>query len=75
MKDRKVKEIEETELHLRIKTDEFVDDYGRTIIKSEWIKANGEVSLGSMAKPNKKVLEIKYNVPNDKPLFKRLMGE
>ena len=75
MKEPKIKDIENSELFIRVKTEEYVNQDGRIFIKSEWVKSNGEVSLGSMAKPNKKVLEIKYNVPDDKPLFKRLMGE
>lgn len=69
------KNNENSELHIRIKFREFTDELGRKIVETKWVKANGEINLGSMAKPNKEVLEFKYNIPEDKPLFEKLFGD
>jgi hypothetical protein len=75
MKENKVKEIENSELLLRIKVREYIDEQGRHMIETKWVKANGEVNLGSSAKPNPEIIEFKYNVPDDKEnILNRLFG-
>jgi hypothetical protein len=71
----KIKEIEDSELWVKIKVREFEDRDGVKMMETKWVKADEEVSLGSMTKPNEKILEFKYIVPHEKPLFKRLFGE
>ena len=39
------------------------DEIGRRFVRTKWVEAKGEVSLGSMTKPNKEIYAIKYFVP------------
>lgn len=64
-----------SELQIRIKKKEWINHQGQTVIESEWVVANGDVSLGSNTEPNEKVLEFRYNIPDNKPLFKKLFGD
>jgi len=47
----------------------------KKIQKSHWEEANKEISLGSLNKPNKKILEVKYNIPKKQGnIFRNLFG-
>ncbi len=74
MKDKKIKQTENSHLKIKVKKGEFIDQYNRKVVEVKWEDADGEVSLGSMSNPSN-VLEFKYNIPDDKPLFRRLLGE
>jgi len=69
----KFKEIENSKLIIKEVVDEQIDEFGRKIIKFKEFEATGEVNLGSMLKPNKKIIEIKYKVPAEEDnIFGRL---
>lgn len=66
---KKFKENPNSQLSVKFKMGEGVDQFGRTFIETKWFKATKEVNLGSMAKPNKEILAFKYNVPNENESF------
>lgn len=76
---RKFTTNENSQLFVRIKVREYKNQHGQTVIESKWIKVNREVNLGSFKEPNNKILEFKYEIPNDeenvfKSTFKGLFG-
>lgn len=77
MKDnRKIKEIENSELWIQRRVREFIDNQGRRMIEFRWELADKEIDLGSLKKPNKNILGFKYEFPQDrpKPLFGTFFG-
>jgi len=68
-------ENKESELHLRIKKKEWVNQQGQTVIQTEWVIANGDVSLGSMANPKEDILDFRYDIPDNKSLFDKFIGK
>lgn len=61
-------------LQVNIVIKEWTDEKGRLVTQTQWIKAEDNINLGSTAKPNKNILAFRYDIPDDKPLFKRLFG-
>ncbi len=75
MKDGKINDIEESRLEILKVVGKGIDDQGREVIKGEWKLANGEVSLGSLAKPNKDIMSFRYKIEAEKPpWFKEFFG-
>jgi len=67
-KDKKIKEIEDSELLVLKKVEEYMGEDGKIHIKGQWSKCNGELNLGSSEKPNKEILNFKYKVGGKNPL-------
>lgn len=44
----------------------YKDKEGRIYIKTKWRTVNNPISLGSMAKPNNKIKEIRITVPEER---------
>ena len=43
----------------------FQDDFGRTVIKTQWFKVDDEVDFGSITNSrNEDIIEYKYEIPN-----------
>ena len=43
----------------------FQDDFGRTVIKTQWFKVDNEVDLGSLTnRRNEDIIEYKYEIPD-----------
>jgi len=77
MSERKWKEDKESELLIRVIRERFIGEDGKQYIKVEWIKAEEPINLGSIAKPNKDIIEIQYRFPKNIELldfFKNLFG-
>jgi len=65
MKEKKLKEIQESELLIRKIISKTTDENGRTIISTKWFKSEEPINLGSFTEPqNKEIVEYKYNVPS-----------
>ena len=63
MKQPKIRKIPDSKLFIQILDGEFVDRIGEKHIKSHWEEAIDDVDLGSIMKPNKRILGWRYDVP------------
>jgi len=63
----KFKKNDNSQLSFLEKTDEFVDEDGRQVVRGKWQVALEDLNLGSCKHPNKKILQIKIEVGEDKP--------
>ncbi len=75
---RKYKVDEKSRVEFFEVVDEFVDGNGIKHQSGTWKTATGEISLGSISKPNKKILAIKIISPSKKSpidIFKGFLGE
>jgi len=63
-KPRKFTEIEGSKIKVQEIVEEFIGDDGRTYSKLDWRTTDSPTSLGSIAEPNKKILQIKIEVPD-----------
>lgn len=65
MKEKKLKFNDESELLVRKIIDKQITSDGRTVVRTQWFKVEGEMNFGSLAdKNNKDVVEWKYNIPD-----------
>lgn len=72
----KTKENQESKLQVLKVIKRLINQDGEEVMKTRWEEANGEVNLGSCAKPNKDILEFRYDIPKDKPeWFKGVFGK
>jgi len=72
---REFKDIPNSKLSIREIVGRGEDQHGNEIIKTRWVETDREVSLGSLAKPNTKILSFKYEVPQENTFFKGLFGQ
>jgi hypothetical protein len=68
MKQEKDINKESFELIIKVGEEIGVDEFGRRVIQTKWIKPEHEINLGSMKNPKEKILEFKYQ-PKRKPGF------
>lgn len=64
-KDKKLKEIENSKLTIWYNDGEEIGEDGRIKIKSHKEEAINEINLGSLNKPNDKIISFRYDVPRD----------
>lgn len=77
---KKVKFIDDGELHICMEQGRYIDENGKMFIKVKWFKTDQEVDLGSMKEPNKEILKVRYMPPkkeggNLPDMFKGLFGK
>ena len=53
--------------------EEWTDDQGRNIKKTQWRKLNAPLSLGSMREPKNKILQLQIS-DNSKPKLKDMIS-
>lgn len=62
--DKRLKEIKDSKLLIKIPTTEFINEFGERCKKLEWVEPAGEISLGSINEPkNEHLLGFKWVVP------------
>ena len=61
--NRKAREIDKSKLLIEHIIGEGIDNFGRRFIQTKRIEEKEEISLGSLAKPNKEIYLVKYLVP------------
>ena len=71
---RKYLEIEESRLLARKVIGTYIGEDGNTYMKVKWFLCDKEVNLGSTAKPNKEIVSLKYESPQENPLSDILGG-
>ena len=63
-KEKKFKEVKDSQLLIKIPTTEFVGTDGLLYKKVEWVQPAGEVNLGSINNPkNQQIKEFKWKMP------------
>jgi len=67
MANRKIKNIDDSELYVRKIISEEIDKEGNKKIQTEWVKATKPINLGSVNNPNKNIKEFKFVVPEEEP--------
>ena len=70
MKQGKDVNKEPSELILKIGEEIGVNEFGRTVIRTQWVKADKDINLGSMKKPLGKVIEFKYRQKQTSDVFR-----
>ena len=71
---RKYLEIEESRLLARKIIGTYVGEDGETYMRVKWFLCDDEVNIGSVAKPNKEIVSLKYESPQENPLSDILGG-
>lgn len=61
------KNNENSQISFLKKTDEYIDEHGRHVVRGKWQIAVDEINLGSKKNPNKDILQIKIEVEKDRP--------
>ena len=75
-KNNEIKEVKESNLLIKKIVDIQEDQFGRKIVRFKWVAPQKNVSLGSVANPNKEILEYKFEVPQKRSgLFGGLLGD
>ena len=64
MAKEKFKESKNSRLFALVVTKELKDEYGKIQQITEWQECINPLNSGSMAKPNKKILSIKWDIPH-----------
>lgn len=61
MTNNKIKFSKNTEFWVKVVIDEYVDNFGRRMIKTQWQKQEGDLNMGSVKNPqNKQILAVKW---------------
>ena len=63
LENRKLREVDKSKLLIAYIIGEGIDNFGRKFIQIKWGRVKGEISLGSLVKPNKEIYLIKYLIP------------
>lgn len=63
----KPQEIEWSRIFFLKKIGENVDKYGMKRLVGKWKLAKKEINLGSCANPNKQIIAVKFDVPEEPP--------
>ena len=64
------KEIENSELSVKIVERIVQDEFGRKTRITKWVSVDKPLNLGSYKNPDSDILEIKFKVPNKEKWFK-----
>ncbi len=71
---RKYLEIEESRLLARKIIGTYVGEDGRTYMKVKWFLCDKETNIGSVANPNKEIVSLRYESPQENSLSDLLGG-
>ena len=71
---RKYLEIEDSKLFVGKATGSYTGRDGKEYTRIKFFLCEGEVNIGSLAKPNKEIILLKYESPQENPLSDLLGG-
>ena len=65
---KKYLEIEDSKLIAGKIIGSRIGEDGRTYTKIKWFLCEGEVNIGSLANPNKEIVSLRYESPQENPI-------